>query len=84
MAKMLLAACAERAIIRLIEVNLARSRYRVLIAADRASAMDLARAHHPDGILIDASMADLKDVLAADPATRDIPVRLLPPSPRCW
>jgi CheY-like chemotaxis protein len=66
----------------LCRVNLAASGIEVLEAADGATGLELAKSERPDLILLDVMMPGLDGWqvarrLAADPATREIPVVFL-------
>ena len=56
--------------------------WKVLQADGGGAALELARSHHPDAVLLDVMMPEMDGPttlrhLRADPATRDIPVVLL-------
>jgi CheY-like chemotaxis protein len=72
----------ESSIRMLCRVNLTRAGIEVLEAADGEEALELARAEHPDLVLLDVMMPGLDGwtvaaELAARPETRDIPVVFL-------
>jgi CheY-like chemotaxis protein/signal transduction histidine kinase len=66
-----------------IECDLARKRgFKYLRAADGKAALELAERYRPDGILLDIGLPDLDgwvvmDSLKKNPATRNIPVRII-------
>jgi two-component system alkaline phosphatase synthesis response regulator PhoP/two-component system response regulator VicR len=82
MARTVLAVDDERAIVRLIQVNLERVGYRVLTASDGKEALDVVASEHPDLVVMDIMMPRMDgfealNKLKKDPATRDLPVILL-------
>ena len=72
----------DRFLRRAVEVALKKRGHTVLLAADGQEALDQARAHRPQLVLLDLLMPrltglDVLDALRADPATRDITVLIL-------
>ena len=79
---LILAADDDPIIRRLLEVNLEMEGYDVVLAEDGAVAVDLAREHQPDVILLDVMMPNMDGVeacrqLKADDATSHVPVVFL-------
>jgi len=63
----------------MVEMILEDAGYHVLLAADGAEGVTLARTHHPDAILMDIFMPGIDGIeatrqLKADPVTADVPV----------
>lgn len=63
----------------MVEMILADAGYRVLLAADGAEGVSMARRHRPDAILMDIFMPGLDGIdatrqIKADPATARVPV----------
>lgn len=82
MAKTILAVDDERAIVRLVQVNLERHGYRVLTAFDGREAMEKIAADRPDMIVLDVMMPYMDgftvlEQLRKDPKTRELPVIML-------
>lgn len=82
MMALILAADDDPIIRRLLEVNLEMEGYDVVLAEDGAIAVEKAREHQPDVILLDVMMPNMDGVeacrqLKADDATKDIPVVFL-------
>ena len=82
MAKTVLAVDDERAILRLIQVNLERHGYKVLTAGDGREALDKIAAATPDIVICDVMMPYMDGFevlrrLRKDPATRELPVIML-------
>jgi len=72
----------EPDLVELVQFNLERNQYRVLVAVDGQRAIQCAREHRPDLILLDLMLPkvggrDVVVALKADPATRRIPVIML-------
>lgn len=72
----------ERDLVDLIRFNLERQHYRVLSAHDGEAAIELARRHNPDLVLLDLMLPlrsgrDVTTALKSDPATRKIPIIML-------
>jgi two-component system phosphate regulon response regulator PhoB len=64
---------------KVLDFNLRNSGFETLLAANGQEAIDLAKAHHPDLILLDIMLPDMQGTkvcqeLKTDTATRDIPV----------
>lgn len=62
--------------------ELVRSRFKVLVARDGTTGMEMARSAVPDVIVLDLGLPDVHGfgvlaALKADPVTRDIPVAIL-------
>jgi DNA-binding response OmpR family regulator len=72
----------DPSVLLLCRVNLELDGFRVLEAADGATALELARAHHPDVVLLDLMLPDvdgwqvLRD-LKDDPQLTEVPVVIL-------
>src|SRR5262245_37046771 len=82
MTKKILAVDDERAILRLVQVNLERAGYRVVMASDGREAMEKVASERPDLIVLDVMMPymdgfEVLRTLKRNPATRDIPVIML-------
>jgi two-component system alkaline phosphatase synthesis response regulator PhoP/two-component system response regulator VicR len=82
MAKTVLAVDDERAIVRLIQVNLERQGYTVVTASDGREALEKIAAEKPDLVVLDVMMPYLDgfEVLATlrkNPDTLDLPVIML-------
>lgn len=82
MAKKILAVDDERAIVRLVQVNLMRQGYEVVTAFDGKEALEKVASEQPDLIVLDVMMPymdgfEVLQHLKRDPATRDIPVIML-------
>jgi len=82
MKRKILAVDDERAIARLVEVNLVRQGYEVTLAYDGLEAIEKIRLERPDLIVCDVMMPRMDGFevlrhLKADPATRDIPIIML-------
>jgi signal transduction histidine kinase/ActR/RegA family two-component response regulator len=72
----------EPAMRELLHFVLFRAGYRTLMAVDGPTALNMARVHKPDLIIMDImipgiSGLDVTSVLKADPSTRDIPIIIL-------
>ncbi|RCS31471.1 response regulator [Rhodanobacter denitrificans] len=72
----------DPAFVRILIDMIHRRGYRALAAGDGASGLQLARKHHPTGILLDVSLPvmdgwSVLDQLKADDATRAIPVHFI-------
>jgi DNA-binding response OmpR family regulator len=72
----------ERDAVELMTINLRNAGYEVLAAADGMAALDQARQHLPDVILLDLMLPDLDgfsicEILQCQPSTSDIPIILL-------
>jgi two-component system alkaline phosphatase synthesis response regulator PhoP/two-component system response regulator VicR len=82
MAKKILAVDDERAIVRLVQVNLERQGYEVVTAFDGKEALEKVETEHPDLIVLDVMMPymdgfEVLQNLKKNQATRDIPVIML-------
>ena len=82
MAKKILVVDDERHIVRLVEVNLARAGYNVVVAYDGVEALEVFQKEHPDMVVLDVMMPrmdgfEVLKKLQADPDSRDIPVIML-------
>jgi two-component system alkaline phosphatase synthesis response regulator PhoP len=82
MAKRILVVDDERAIVRLVEVNLLRQGYEVVAAYDGKEALEKVDSEHPDLIVLDVMMPymdgfEVLQHLKKNPETRDIPVIML-------
>ena len=82
MAKKILAVDDERAIVRLVQVNLERHGYEVVTAFDGKEALEKVASELPDLIVLDVMMPymdgfEVLQNLKKDPQTRDIPVIML-------
>lgn len=82
MAQKVLVAHEERHITRLLEVNLQRAGYEVLIAHDAREVIQSAQSEHPDLIIVDWMMTSVPSTLKDDPGTCDIPVQIIGPDGR--
>lgn len=72
----------ERAIVRLLQVQLELDGYEVVVAYDGKSGLDMIRSEHPDLCVIDVMMPYMDGVevvqrLRRDPETEHVPVILL-------
>lgn len=72
----------EKDLVELVSYNLQRSGYNVLTAGSGTEALDLARAHKPDLMVLDLMLPGLEGTevarrLKADPATSGIPIVML-------
>ncbi len=82
MAKKILAVDDERAIVRLVQVNLERQGYEVVTAFDGKEALEKVEAENPDLIVLDVMMPymdgfEVLQNLKKNQMTRDIPVIML-------
>jgi two-component system alkaline phosphatase synthesis response regulator PhoP/two-component system response regulator VicR len=82
MAKKILAVDDERAIVRLVQVNLERAGYEVVTAYDGREALEKVASESPDLIVLDVMMPymdgfEVLETLKKDPETRDTPVIML-------
>jgi len=82
MAKKILAVDDERAIVRLVQVNLERQGYQVVTAFDGKEALEKVESERPDLIVLDVMMPymdgfEVLQNLKKNPNTRDIPVIML-------
>lgn len=82
MSKTILAVDDERHIVRLVQVNLERQGYRVLVAYDGREALEKIAQERPDLVVSDVMMPymdgfELLRTLKRNPSTRDIPIILL-------
>lgn len=82
MKRRVLLADDDAALRRLIEVTLNAEDFELLQAADGHEALDMARAHHPQLVLLDVNMPRLDGFevcqqLKGDPSTADIKVVML-------
>ncbi len=69
-------------ILKLLRVNFEMEGYVVVSASDGQQALDMARAEHPDVVLLDVMMPvmdglDVSRALRADEATRELPIVLV-------
>src|SRR5437868_5158854 len=60
-----------------LEYNLRRERYRVLTAADGPAAIRLARAEHPDLIVLDIMLPGMSGFEVCRVLRRDLPIPIL-------
>ncbi len=72
----------EKDILDVVEFNLTQSGFNVHVAPDGRTAVEFAREHKPDLILLDLMLPDLSGtevlrLLRANPSTRDIPIVFL-------
>lgn len=72
----------ERAIVRLLQIQLERDGYEVVVAFDGKTGLDMIRAEHPDLCVLDVMMPYMDGTevlrrLRRDPATENLPVILL-------
>jgi two-component system phosphate regulon response regulator PhoB len=72
----------EKDLVELVGYNLQRSGYHVITASSGTEALDLARTHKPDLLLLDLMLPGLEGTevarrLKADPATSSIPIVML-------
>ncbi len=79
MAKSILVADDDPDILNIVAVSLESSGYTVYKAANGREAVDLAKTHHPDLILMDMMMPVMSGyeaiaTIKADPATQDVPI----------
>jgi CheY-like chemotaxis protein len=79
MAAKILVVDDEPSIVKLVEATLSGKGYEIIKAYDGQEAIVEAKLHHPDLILLDVMMphmdgTEARKRLAADPATKDIPV----------
>ncbi len=82
MAKKILAVDDEKAIVRLVQVNLEREGYEVVTAYDGREALEKVASERPDLVVLDVMMPymdgfEVLQQLRKDPNTRDIPVIML-------
>lgn len=82
MAKKILAVDDEKAIVRLVQVNLEREGYEVVTAYDGREALEKVASERPDLIVLDVMMPymdgfEVLQQLKKSPETRDIPVIML-------
>ena len=82
MAKKILVVDDERHIVRLVEVNLARAGYNVVVAYDGVEALEVFHKEKPDMVVLDVMMPrmdgfEVLKKLQADPDSRDVPVIML-------
>ncbi|NUQ71025.1 MAG: response regulator [Chthonomonadales bacterium] len=82
MPKKILAVDDEKAIVRLVQVNLEREGYEVVTAYDGREALEKVASERPDLIVLDVMMPymdgfEVLQNLKKDPETRDIPVIML-------
>lgn len=82
MGKKILVVDDERHIVRLVEVNLTREGYDVIVAYDGIEALEQMAKEKPDMVVLDVMMPrmdgfEVLKKLQADPATRDIPIIML-------
>jgi len=82
MAKKILAVDDEKAIVRLVQVNLEREGYQVVTAYDGREALENVASERPDLDVLDVMMPymdgfEVLQQLKKDPETRDIPVIML-------
>ncbi len=82
MAKTILAVDDERAIVRLIQVNLERQGYVVVTAFDGREALEKIAAAKPDLVILDVMMPyldgfEVLSALRSDPDTVDLPIIML-------
>lgn len=80
--KKILAVDDEKAIVRLVQVNLEREGYEVVTAYDGREALEKVASERPDLIVLDVMMPymdgfEVLQQLKKDPETRDIPVIML-------
>jgi two-component system alkaline phosphatase synthesis response regulator PhoP/two-component system response regulator VicR len=80
--KKILAVDDEKHIVRLVQVNLERAGYEVVIANDGKEALEKVQAENPDLVVLDVMMPymdgfEVLQNLRRNPATRDIPVIML-------
>jgi len=72
----------EKDILDVVEFNLTQSGFSVHVAPDGKTAVDLARKHRPDLILLDLMLPDFSGtevlrVLKSDPSTKEVPIIFL-------
>lgn len=72
----------ERAIVRLLQIQLELDGYDVIVAYDGKSGLDMIRSEHPDLCVLDVMMPYMDGMevlqrLRRDPATENVPVILL-------
>ena len=82
MAKKILAVDDEKAIVRLVQVNLEREGYKVVTAYDGREALEKVASERPDLVVLDVMMPymdgfEVLQQMKKDPETRDIPVIML-------
>ena len=82
MAKKILVVDDEKHIVRLVEVNLQRAGYEVVVAYDGVQALDVVKREKPDMIVLDVMMPRMNGFevlknLKANPETQEIPVIML-------
>ncbi|HUS80267.1 MAG TPA: response regulator [Armatimonadota bacterium] len=82
MAKKILVVDDERHIVRLVEVNLARAGYDVVVAYDGVEALEVFQKEKPDMVVLDVMMPrmdgfEVLKKLQADADSRDVPVIML-------
>ncbi len=82
MAKKILAVDDEKAIVRLVQVNLEREGYEVVTAYDGREALEKVASERPDLIVLDVMMPymdgfEVLQQLKKEPDTREIPVIML-------
>ena len=82
MAKKILVVDDERHIVRLIQVNLDKAGYNVVVAYDGVEALAQIKKEDPDMVVLDVMMPrmdgfEVLSKLQADPTTQDIPVIML-------
>ena len=82
MAKKILVVDDERHIVRLVEVNLQRAGYDVVVAYDGVEALEVFAREKPDMVVLDVMMPrmdgfEVLKKLQADPESRNVPVIML-------
>jgi len=82
MARKILTCDDEKHIVRLIQVNLERQGYEVIMAFNGAECLEKVKEDRPDLIVLDVMMPEMTgfevlDILKKDPETENIPVIML-------
>ena len=82
MARKILVVDDERHIVRLVEVNLTRAGYDIVVAYDGIEALEVVKKENPDMIVLDVMMPrmdgfEVLKKLQADESTQNIPVIML-------